>query len=173
MLQAFVERADLAILERTNRKKEGIVKISNYLDVDLVVFLQAESRDDAIQILVDELSKSGKLLEKKTFFKAILDREKIVSTGIGMGVALPHAKLKDLKEFFVIIGIQKNQGLDWKAIDKAPVRIIFMIGGPDDRSSEYLQILSRLTQAIKDEEIRKKLLKASSSEEVIKLFENF
>lgn len=162
----------MATLERT-RKKEGILKISNYLDVDLVVFLQAESRDDALQTLVEELDKSGKLPEKKTFFKAILDREKIVSTGIGMGVALPHAKLKDLTEFFIIIGIQKTQGLDWKALDKAPVRIIFMIGGPDDRSSEYLQILSRLTQAIKDEEIRKKLLKAKSSSEVIKLFENF
>ncbi|HSW73381.1 MAG TPA: PTS sugar transporter subunit IIA [Chlamydiales bacterium] len=162
----------MATLERT-RKKEGILKISNYLDAHLVIFLQAESRDDALQTLVDELGKSGKLPEKKTFFKAILDREKIVSTGIGMGVALPHAKLKDLKEFFIIIGIQKTQGLDWKSLDKAPVRIIFLIGGPDDRSSEYLQILSRLTQAIKDEEIRKKLLKAKSSSEVIKLFENF
>ena len=163
----------MATLERINRKKEGILKISNYLDARLVVFLTAESRDDALQFLVEELDKSGKLPEKKTFFKAILDREKIVSTGIGMGVALPHAKLKDLKEFFVVIGIQKSQGLDWKAIDKAPVRIIFLIGGPDDKSSEYLQILSRLTLAIKDEEIRKKLLKAKSSSEVIKLFENF
>lgn len=163
----------MATLERINRKKEGILKISNYLDAHLVVFLTAESRDDALQLLVEELDKSGKLPEKKTFFKAILDREKIVSTGIGMGVALPHAKLKDLKEFFVVIGIQKSQGLDWKAIDKAPVRIIFLIGGPDDKSSEYLQILSRLTLAIKDEEIRKKLLKAKSPSEVIKLFENF
>lgn len=173
MLQAFVERAVLDILVSTKKAKKEAMKISNYLDIDLVVFLNAESRDDALQTLVEELSKSRKLPEKKTFFKAILEREKIVSTGIGMGVALPHAKLKDLKEFFIVIGIQKNQGLDWKAIDKAPVRIIFMIGGPDDRSSEYLQILSSLTKGIKDEEVRKKLLKASTSEEVIKLFESF
>lgn len=168
----------MVILERINRqikktKKDDIVKISNYLDVDLVVFLQAESRDDALDTLVKELVESGRLNEKNRFYKAILDREKIVSTGIGMGVAIPHAKMKDLKEFFIIIGIQKNQGLEWKSLDKAPVRIIFMIGGPDDRQSEYLQILSRITQAIKEEDIRKKLLKAASSAEVIKLFENF
>ncbi len=149
------------------------MKISKYLDVHLVVFLQASSRDEALEALVDQLAKKKKLKDKDRFFKAILEREKIVSTGIGMGVAVPHAKLKGLNEFFIAIGIQKNTGLEWNALDKAPVRIIFMIGGPDDRQTEYLQILSRLTHTVKDEEIRKKLLKAQEAEEVLKLFEGF
>lgn len=176
----------MAILEHINRqvaetvsdflkifKKGCDVKISKYLDVNLVVFLDASTRDEALETLVNTLAKSKKLRDKDKFFKAILEREKIVSTGIGMSIAVPHAKLKDIQQFFIVIGIQKSPGLDWNALDKSPVRIIFMIGGPEDKQTEYLQILSRLTHAIKDEELRKKLLKASSSQDVIKLFESF
>ena len=89
-----------------------------------------------------------------------------------MGVAIPHAKMRDLSEFFIAIGIQKNKGIEWNALDKAPVRLIFMIGGPDDKQSEYLQILSLLTSAIRDGELRKKLLKAAKPEEIFELFSN-
>lgn len=149
------------------------MRVSNYLDVDLIQFLEVSTRDEALSALVEALNQAGKLRDKNTFFRAILEREKIVSTGIGMGVAIPHAKLKGFSNFFIAIGIQKNNGLEWNALDKAPVRVIFMIGGPDDRQTEYLQILSRLTSAIKDEELRKKLLKAQSADEVIKLFEPY
>ena len=72
-----------------------------------------------------------------------------------MGVAVPHAKMDNFTDFFIAVGIQKQKGLDWNALDKAPVRLIFMIGGPEDKQSEYLQILSLLTSAIKDVELRK------------------
>lgn len=154
-------------------KKRCVVRISNYLDVSLISFLEVESRDEALKALIDALGKAGKIRDKNKFFKAILEREKIVSTGIGMGVAIPHAKQKDFDNFFIAIGIQKNTGLEWNALDKAPVRVVFMIGGPEDKQTEYLQILSRLTFAIKDEDLRKKLLKAHSAAEVLKLLENY
>jgi PTS system nitrogen regulatory IIA component len=90
-----------------------------------------------------------------------------------MGVAIPHAKLTELNDFFIVIGIQSKKGLDWNALDKAPVRLIFMIGGPEDRQTEYLQILSLLTSAIRDVELRKKLLNARSSKEALELFSSF
>lgn len=148
------------------------MRISDYLDSRLISFLDAETRDEAIDILIDHLNEKGKLPDKQAFRKAIYQREKIVSTGIGMGVAVPHAKMRDLKEFFIAIGIQPKKGIEWNALDKAPVRIVFMIGGPDDRQAEYLQILSLLTSAIKDVELRKKMLKASNSDEIFKLFSN-
>ena len=70
------------------------------------------------------------------------------------------------------MGIQKV-GLDWESLDNSPVRLIFMIGGPDDRQNEYLQILSRLTVIIKDEKLRKKLINSSSKKEVMKLLSCF
>lgn len=152
-------------------KKEDIVTISNYLDARLISFLDVGARDDAIDQLVSSLEKSKKLQDRADFFHAIMEREKIVSTGIGLGVAIPHAKLKGYSDFFIAVGIQKKEGIEWNALDGAPVRLIFLIGGPEDRQTEYLKILSHLTMAIKNEERRKKLLKARTAQEVIDLFQ--
>ena len=142
------------------------------MDPKHVVFLDVETRDDALQAMTNVLFQSGKLEDPAAFYKAIIDREKIVSTGIGMGVAIPHAKLHGYDEFFVAIGIL-SKGIDWNALDGAPVRLIFMIGGPDDKQTEYLQILSRLTQAIKNESTRKKMLTLNSASAIIELFRAF
>jgi len=149
-----------------------MVKISRYLDQKLVTFLGVETRDEALRAMVEVVSTSGKIQNKEDFFKAIVDREEIVSTGIGMGVAIPHSKLPTYDDFFISIGILKK-GVDWNALDGAPVRIVFLIGGPDDKQTEYLQILSGLTVAIKDEERRKKLLTLNSPEDIIELFKDF
>jgi nitrogen PTS system EIIA component len=146
-----------------------MVEISKYLDEHLIVFLDAHTRDEALHALIDCLDSKSKLKDKEAFYQAVLAREKIVSTGIGMGVAIPHAKLPLYDEFFIIIGIQK-QGIEWKALDGAPVRLIFLIGGPDDKQTEYLQLLSRLTLAIKDAERRKNMLLATSPREILDLF---
>ncbi len=145
--------------------------ISKYLDSRLIVFLEEATRDAAIEQLVKVLDVAGKLTDKARFHHAILDRERIVSTGIGIGVAIPHAKLEGYDDFFIAIGIQKKKGVDWNALDGFAVKLIFMIGGPENKQTEYLKILSRLTQAVKDEERRKKLLKTHSPNEVIDLFQ--
>ncbi len=154
-------------------KKKEYMRISDYLDSRLIAFLDVDTRDEAILSMVDLLDEEGHLPDKELFRQAIFDREQLVSTGIGMGVAVPHAKLKEFDDFFIVVGIQQKKGLDWNALDKAPVRLIFMIGGPSDRQNEYLQILSLLTSAIRDVELRKKLLNAQTSEQVIALFANF
>jgi nitrogen PTS system EIIA component len=149
-----------------------MINISDYLDAKLVTFLGVETRDEALRALVEVVSVSGKISNKEDFFKAIVDREEIVSTGIGMGVAIPHSKLPTYNNFFIAIGILKK-GVDWNALDGATVRIVFLIGGPDDKQTEYLQILSALTVAIKDEERRKKMLTLKSPAAIIKLFKDF
>lgn len=145
--------------------------ISKYLDERLVVFLDVEERNRAIQEMVDTLARAGKLIDSQGFHRAILEREKIVSTGIGMGVAIPHAKLEGYTDFFIAIGIQEKKGIEWQALDSAPVHLIFMIGGPEKSQSEYLHILSDLTSAVKDPERRKKLLRATRAPHVVQLFE--
>lgn len=142
---------------------------TRYMDPRLVVILNAGSRDETLHQLVHRIYEAGKLPDEETFFNAILEREKIVSTGIGMGVAIPHAKLPSYDQFFIALGVLQKP-VDWQALDGAPVRIVFMIGGPDDKQTEYLQILSSLTQAIKDDERRKKLLTMQEPSAMIELF---
>ncbi len=174
---------DLAILARINHqialgiadlkkklKKGEVVPISNYLDPRLISFLDVSVRDDAIDKLVNILDQAGKLKNRSAFYHAILERERIVSTGIGLGVAIPHAKLEGYSDFFIAVGIQKKEGIEWNALDGAPVRLIFLIGGPENRQTDYLKILSHLTVAIKNEERRKHLLRATTPQEVVDLF---
>lgn len=149
-----------------------MIKISKYLNPKLVLFLQEQNRDEALQALVFALHREGKLEDAESFYHAIIEREKIVSTGIGMGVAIPHAKLTACDDFFLAIGIAQH-GIEWNALDGAPVRAIFMIGGPDDKQTEYLQILSRLTLALKDESRRKKMLTLNSPNAIIDLLKAF
>lgn len=146
-----------------------MINISDYLDPRLVAFLEADTRDEAIKTLVNMVHQTGRLPDKSVFYDAIIEREKIVSTGIGMGAAIPHAKLADLDDFFIAIGILRK-GIDWNALDGSPVRLIFLIGGPDDKQTEYLRILSKLTQVIKNDQLRKKMLTLNSPEDIIQLF---
>lgn len=164
----------MAILERFNHlfKKGGLLNLSAFLEDGVICFLESGHRDEALKTLVEALRVAGKIPDSNAFFEAIIKREKIVSTGIGMGVAIPHAKLEGFDHFFVAIGIQKlKEGIEWNALDGAPVKLVFMIGGPANQQTEYLQILSRLTTAIKDEERRKNILTASDATEVIAFFD--
>jgi PTS system nitrogen regulatory IIA component len=162
----------LVILGRINElfKKGEKMMIFDFLKEGVVSFLSVSDRDKALRELVHSLKEADKIQDEDHFYEAILKREKIVSTGIGMGVAIPHAKLGEFQEFFIAVGIQK-EGIEWDAFDGAPVRFIFMIGGPANRQTDYLKILSGLTMAIKDEKRRKNLLKTKTHEEIIHLFE--
>jgi PTS system nitrogen regulatory IIA component len=160
----------LGDLKKIFRKGESVA-ISSYLDERLVLFLNVDSRDEALDQMIRILEKAGKLKNSKIFYDAILEREKIVSTGIGLGVAIPHAKLQGYDDFFIAIAIQSKKGIEWHALDGAPVHLIFMIGGPENKQTEYLKILSHLTMAIKNEERRKKLLKTYDAKDVIALFD--
>lgn len=146
------------------------MKVYDYLNSKLVFFLEADSKDEALTQIVDDTVEGINLPEGERFKKAIFDREKFVSTGIGMGVAIPHAKLTAYNHFFISVAVLKS-GIDWNALDGAPVRLIFLIGGPDDKQTEYLKILSSLTGVLRDEELRKNLIGASSGKEVLSLFE--
>ena len=143
---------DLAIQEPINLLKGSkmMTPFGKYLNPRLISFIDIDTRDKAIRTLVNEAYKAGKVKSPDDFFKAVINRENIVTTGIGMGVAIPHAKLEGFQDFFIAIGIL-DKGIDWKALDGAPVRLIFLIGGPDDKQTEYLRILSSLTLTLKDE----------------------
>lgn len=168
----------MVILDAINNKflekfrKNGSVKISRFFNKNLIVFLQATNRSESLKLLVDSLDDEGKLPCKSSFYRAILEREKNTSADIGMGIAITHAKIKGIKDFFIAVGISKNE-IQWKANDKDSIRLIFMIGGPDNEVLRYLHILSRLTNILKDENIIKSILSCSTSEEIFQIFKNY
>ena len=149
-------------------------KLSDLIKKETVVFLDTPDMTDTIDILVENAVKNKKITDKENFKNAVLEREELVSTGIGLGVALPHTKSKDIEEFFMVVGINK-EGIDWDAIDRNPVGIVFLIGGPEkeDSQKEYLQIVSKLMLLIKNKERRVMLLNSETAQEVADIFEKF
>lgn len=143
--------------------------MSTYLNPEAIRFIDASSRDEAITNLVDSLSIAFSLKNKEEFYSAVLEREKVASTGIGMGVAIPHAKLSIYNDFFIAIGVLKK-GINWNSMDGQDVRLIFLIGGPDDKQSHYLNLLSQLTLYLRDEDVRKKILSLQTPEQIIDVF---
>ena len=149
-------------------------KLSDLIKKENVVFLETIDMVDTIEVLTENAINNQKIKDKESFKSAVLEREELVSTGIGLGVALPHTKSKDIEEFFIVIGINK-EGIDWDAIDRNPVGIVFLIGGPEaeDSQKEYLQIVSKLMLLIKNKERRISLLNSENAQEIADIFEKF
>ena len=143
-----------------------MIRLLNYIDERLILFLDCATKEDVLKRLVDVAVEVKELPAKDRFYQAVVDRENLVSTAIGMGVAIPHAKLPVYSDFFVAVGIL-SKGVDWNAIDDSLVRLVFLIGGPDDRQTDYLKLLSSLTVAMRDEQLRRRLLTAPSPQAVV------
>lgn len=145
-----------------------MIRLSNYIDERLILLLDTATKEEVLKKLVDVAVTVKELPAKDRFYQAVLDRENIVSTAIGMGVAIPHAKLPVYSDFFVAVAIMKK-GVDWNSIDDSLVRLVFLIGGPDGHQTDYLKLLSSLTVSMRDEQLRRRLLSAPSAQAVAAL----
>ncbi len=159
----------LVLARQGDSVNQAAAILKTVLHPELIIFLNAHSRKEALETMIDAIARSKHVPDQAAFALAIGEREALASTGIGLGVAVPHAKRADLRDFFIAVGIQQGPGLEWEALDQAPVRLIFLIGGPDDRQNEYLRILSSLTRVVRDPEIRRDLLLAKGAKEVLQL----
>ena len=148
-----------------------MVYLKNYLDQERMLFLTCSDKKEALEILTEHLANAPFISDFPRFKKAVFDREAILSTGIGFGVAIPHVKIKEITEFFICVGIHAT-GLDWESIDNKPVQLVFLIGGPDDHQT-YLRILAKLTLILKNPATRDKLLECKNPQQITKLFESF
>lgn len=132
----------------------------------IVPHIDAKDKSDVLERLIKAAHKAGKVGNLYRFAEAIGARELIMSTGIGLGVAVPHAKMRELKDFFIVLGTLKT-GIEWDSIDEQPVRLVFLIGGPDDDQTGYLHILSIIVHLAKNPARRQRLLEAVSPKEII------
>lgn len=144
------------------------MEINNLLTTDNIIFLKANNQSDALSTLTEKAFSLGLVRDHVEFKEAIFSREKLISTGIGYQIALPHAKIPSVPEFFILVAILENE-IDWQALDNKPVRLIFMIGGPEDSQRDYLQILAQLMGIISNKERRDMLFTASSRESFLKV----
>ena len=144
------------------------MKISALLAPDRIIDLKSPDRHGALRELCSAIATSKNIGDAKAFQKAILDREAILSTGIGLGLAMPHAKVASVKDFTLAIGRSKA-GIEWESLDGAPVHIAVMIGANDKQAAEYTRVLAAIVTRMKDESVRERLMAAAKPEDAMKV----
>jgi fructose-specific phosphotransferase system IIA component len=148
------------------------MKLSKFCGEDLISFdLKGKTKNEIIEELVNLTSRSKLVKDKDEVLKAVLEREKLVTTGVGYGVAFPHAKTKAIKGIVIAFGRSKT-GIDFDAMDKKPVHLFFLIAAPEDAIGAHLNVMARLSYLMKSEKNREALLKISSPKELLELLDS-
>ncbi|AMM97095.1 PTS fructose transporter subunit IIABC [Bacillus pumilus] len=128
--------------------------------------LDSQQKEAVIEELVTVLDTAGKLNDKEGYKEAVINREKQSSTGIGEGIAIPHAKTASVKEPAIAFG-RSTAGVDYESLDAQPSHLVFMIAATEGANNTHLEALSRLSTLLMREEIRKQLLEAATEDEII------
>lgn len=146
----------------------NIVKITDFMSDDLICLdLKANNKEEALRELSEILGRSGNIKESKKCYDALVEREKLGSTGIGKGVAIPHAKTEYAENLTIAFGISRN-GVAFDALDDEKVNIFFIFASPLKDSKTYLKILARISRLIRDENFRGRLLSAETKDEIVR-----
>lgn len=135
----------------------------------ILMRLNGNSKRDVLVELADAAATSGNVSDVAALRNAILEREAIMSTGIGLSIAIPHAKIREVSQFVLALG-RKPEGIDYDSLDGVPVKIIIMIAAPEGEQNKYLRVLAKVTQVLRDDAARAKILAAETPEEIIRLF---
>ncbi|PTI30592.1 PTS fructose transporter subunit IIABC [Mammaliicoccus vitulinus] len=130
--------------------------------------LSATHKDQVIDELVSQLNQAGKLSDEVTFKEAIHARESQSTTGIGEGIAIPHAKTDAVQSAAIAFG-KSIDGVDYQSLDMQPAHLFFMIAAPAGGAQTHLDALAKLSGILMDENVRAELLQAKSEEEVLNI----
>ncbi|MDP8248535.1 MAG: PTS sugar transporter subunit IIA [Candidatus Tritonobacter lacicola] len=127
--------------------------------------LKGKNKQEVIEEMVELLCKTGRVTDKDSVLKSILEREKTMSTGVGEGVAIPHGKSDGVTELAGALGICP-EGVDFDSIDKKPAYIIFAMEATKDNPGPHIRALSKISRLLKNEEFRNTIINAGSPEKI-------
>jgi fructose PTS system EIIBC or EIIC component len=147
------------------------MKISDILTEDLIVArLKGSSKEEIIDAMVQLVGKSPKVLDTGKVHAAIFEREKIMSTGVGNGFAIPHGKTDAVTEIVAGFAVTEKE-IDYDSLDEKPVRLVFLLVGRDNLVGPHIKLLSRISRLMNKEEFRAQLLSATTAKEILELFQ--
>ena len=147
----------------------NIAKITDYITLDMISLdLKAKNKKEALLELSELLGVSDNIDDPKVIELALIEREKLGSTGIGKEVAIPHAKTNFAKKLTIAFG-RSNTGVNFESSDQQDVKLFFVFASPLSDSGVYLKILARISRLIRDQSFRKKLINAVDSQEILNI----
>lgn len=149
------------------------MKITELLKRETILLsMSGTSKLDAVEELVSVLDRAGKITDRKVFKDAILKREEQSTTGVGDGIAIPHAKTPVVKEAAIVFG-RSQAGVDYDSLDGKPAHLFFMIAAPEGANNTHLEALARLSTILMKQEAREKLLGAKTAEDILAVINSY
>jgi fructose-specific phosphotransferase system IIA component len=143
------------------------MKLKDILSEDRIkIPLENTGKEKIIEEMVELIDKSRKVRNKSQILKAVLDREAVMSTGVGDEVAIPHGKADGIEDIVAALGITKEP-VDFKSLDKKPVKLIWLLVGPQDKTGPHLKALSRISRLMHKKDFRERLIKSKTPKEMI------
>lgn len=145
------------------------MKISELLDpAAIVAELKGTGKKEVLIELTDALLKADPSLVKDDVLKVLMERERLGSTGIGDGVAIPHGKLKDIDRLLISFGLSR-QGVDFDSMDGKPAYLFFLLVAPEESVGVHLKTLARISKLLKSATVRERLQSAVDSAEIYRI----
>lgn len=142
------------------------MKITNILRVESILpELKSKDKDGVIRELAEAVTRSEASIEVDTLSEVLAEREKLGSTGIGSGVAIPHGKLPNLDRIVAAFG-RSRPGIDFDSQDGEPAHLFFVLVAPENTAGLHLKALAKLSRILKDSHFRQKLLDVSDSQAI-------
>jgi len=151
------------------KQNESVVQVRNILSPDRVIFINHTSKRDALTQLSDVLASAPQVKNAQELTQEIMNREDLMSTAIGRGIAIPHVRLSSVTDLVMAVGVCKKPVEDYQSIDDVPVQLLFMIAAAYNQHSYYLKTISHFSGMLKSAELREKMLNAQSEREVYEL----
>ena len=133
-----------------------------------LIDLKGETKEDIIAELIDTLAVGDAISDRDKVLQAVLEREKIMSTGIGDGIAIPHGKSDAVERLVAALGTQRR-GVDFEALDGEPAYVFFLLVSPANVSGPHIKALARISRLLKNDDFKKKLIAAEASAEIIEI----
>lgn len=148
------------------------MKLSKFCSEELITFnLKSADKEKVLKELVELASTSKLVKDGEELLKDVRDREELVTTGVGYGVAFPHAKTKATKGIVIAFG-RSDKGIDFEAMDHKPVHLFFLIAAPEDAIGAHLNVMARLSYIMKSEDNRKKMMTVTSPGELLQMIDS-
>lgn len=148
------------------------MNLSDILHVECISFdVPSTSKQDVIQHMVTLAAKSGKVTSPERLLESVLSRETIQTTGIGHGVAIPHATAEGVKGLILSLGVSKK-GVEYASLDEKPVHLIFLLAGEPRLQTSFLSILSKISRFFKREDFRQQILDAADGQSILSFIQS-
>jgi fructose-specific phosphotransferase system IIA component len=137
---------------------------------NILTEFKSENKNDVINELVDLLKGDERVTDLEEIRKCVFEREEKMSTGVGKGFAIPHGKTNSVTDILAAFG-KSETPIEYNSLDGEPVHLVFLLIGKENLLAKHIKLLSRVSRLMNNEDFRRKLVEASSQDEILKIFE--